>query len=498
MSASLEKLLRDARIDLILARIEKDPTVIKEVIDYLNSDIRSIRFNSIYVLGELGEKCGEEAVNSLIKCCGDEDWSICREVARSLGRIGINAKEAVSELSKLLSNKEESIRKEAAIALGKIRNSTTESLNSLIEALDDKNEEVRTEIANALGKIGPEAYTAIPHLMKNLKDMSWAVRTASAQAVSQIGKGYTKAIPSLISALEDKDWRVRYRVVNTLAELGEESIPSLLDSLDHNNPIVRKEAIEALGEIKKSDPKILDKLHLLLNDTEETVRGKAADALRNIGKDSIPVLIKSYDENLKFPMNWILYWIISFLAVPYWLLFDQIFILILALFISLILTFRFMINHFKANYKRKILLISAIGGIGIDAKEAIPFMIEKLKNEKKFIGVEAARSLGNIGIGSEDAIKALEQALSDKSDIVRREAALSLGKMGIYAKSAVPSLINALNDKHPDVRWRSTEALGKIGLKTPDVISSLKNLIHDECDYVCESAILTLDSLTEE
>ncbi|KKL11277.1 hypothetical protein LCGC14_2547410, partial [marine sediment metagenome] len=47
MSAPVEKLLRDARIDLILSRIEKDSSVINEVIKHLSSEIRSIKFNSI-------------------------------------------------------------------------------------------------------------------------------------------------------------------------------------------------------------------------------------------------------------------------------------------------------------------------------------------------------------------------------------------------------------------------------------------------------------------
>ena len=70
--------------------------------------------------------------------------------------------------------------------------------------------------------------------------------------------------------------------------------------------------------------------------------------------------------------------------------------------------------------------------------------------------------------------------------------------MGNYAEDAIPSLINALKDKNPDVRWRITETLGKIGINTQKVISSLKDLVHDECDYVCESAINALDSLTED
>jgi hypothetical protein len=54
LSASLEQLLRDARIDLVLSRIEKDPSIINDVIKNLENEIRSIKFNSIHVLGELG------------------------------------------------------------------------------------------------------------------------------------------------------------------------------------------------------------------------------------------------------------------------------------------------------------------------------------------------------------------------------------------------------------------------------------------------------------
>ena len=88
MSASLEQLLRDARIDLVLGRIEKDPSVINQVIAQVDNEIRSVRFNSIYILGELGPKVGEQAILKITKYLNDDDWSIRREVARSLGKIG--------------------------------------------------------------------------------------------------------------------------------------------------------------------------------------------------------------------------------------------------------------------------------------------------------------------------------------------------------------------------------------------------------------------------
>ena len=539
MSAPLEKLLRDARIDLVLSRIEKDESVLNEVITHLNSDIRSIKFNSIHVLGEIGEKSAN-AVSQITSCLEDEDWSICREAARSLGKIGNVAKEAIPRLSKLLKDKEESIRKEAATALGKIGNPTIESITSLRDTLEDESEVVRTEAAISLGEIGPDAYEAIPKLMESLKDVSWTVRTASAQSISQIGKESTRAIPALISALEDSDWRVRYRVVNTLTDLGKDVVPSVLEVLTHSNAIVRKEAIDTLGELKIADPKIVENIANLLSDEAENVRGKAADALRSIGESAVPTLISGLEtietrlENLNRAAKigrYILYASIVPYILGLFFLFHPFFAYFILwqpilVFIGLITYLIGRYNESSTSTQMKNVIISALGGVSIKAKEAIPSLVNVLKmpeqeeeyihsfinnikrafkaflkdpfSMKASIRVEAARALGKIGINSEEAIQALEIALNDPKSKVRREAALSIGKLGEYANRAIPSLLNSLRDNNPDVRWRSAEALGKIGINTEEVLSNLNALIHDECDYVCESALTAIDDLTED
>jgi HEAT repeat protein len=350
--------------------------------------------------------------------------------------------------------------------LGKIKNPTPESISSLINALSDKDEDVRTEVAKTLGELGLDAYEAIPHLMNSLKDLSWTVRTASAQAISQIGKGSIKAIPNLLNALGDPDWRVRFRVANTLAEIGEPAIPHLMEILNSKKKILKKEAVETLGEMKISNQNDIDKISNLLFDRDESVRGKAADALRSIGKNAVTALINAYE---------------------------------------------------KSNSNMKKIILSALGGMESEAKEALPIIINTLKHPQQeieyipsfsnklkrafsssgSIRVEAARALGRIGIDSEDALYALETALNDPKSIVRREAALSIGKLGSISENAIPSLIKALKDENRDVRWRASEALGIIGVNTEEVTLNLKNLVHDKCDYVCESAILALDSLVK-
>ncbi|MHA2372287.1 MAG: HEAT repeat domain-containing protein [Candidatus Thorarchaeota archaeon] len=85
MSAPLKDLLRDAKVEIVVARAEKDPSVIKELIESLNSDIRSVRFNASLALGELGENAAE-AVSHLVDCLDDDDWSICREASYKIIR----------------------------------------------------------------------------------------------------------------------------------------------------------------------------------------------------------------------------------------------------------------------------------------------------------------------------------------------------------------------------------------------------------------------------
>jgi HEAT repeat protein len=148
-------------------------------------------------------------------------------------------------------------------------------------------------------------------------------------------------------------------------QIGEPAIQALLQVINHENPIVREGAVEALGELKVTDPKIIQTVASLLTDKVEKVRGKAADALRNIGKDAIPAMINSYAS---------------------------------------------------VNTKMKILILSAIGGIGQDAEAALPHVIANLKEGGTKVRTEAARSLGKIGLIEESVILALQEAFVDSED----------------------------------------------------------------------------------
>lgn len=108
--------------------------------------------------------------------------------------------------------------------------------------------------------------------------------------------------------------------------------------------------------------------------------------------------------------------------------------------------------------------IKALNGIGPEAKEAVPALVQALKDENSDIRARrsAVYALGKIGPGAKEAVPALVQALEDKDSIIREAAAHVLGKIGPEAKEAVPTLIQALNDKEWHVRGAVADALKEI------------------------------------
>ena len=67
-----------------------------------------------------------------------------------------------------------------------------------------------------------------------------------------------------------------------------------------------------------------------------------------------------------------------------------------------------------------------------------------------------------IGSGAKDAVPALMQALKDQDEWVRGNAARALGWIGSGAKDAVPALIQALQDQDAQVRFAAAYALGQV------------------------------------
>jgi HEAT repeat protein len=113
----------------------------------------------------------------------------------------------------------------------------------------------------------------------------------------------------------------------------------------------------------------------------------------------------------------------------------------------------------------------ALGYMGPQAQAAVPALVKSMRDEDARVRVNAALALGKIGVGSAEAVNALTSALTDPDYAIRCNAIFSLGHLGKAAEAAVPALTKLLNDPDPfldsSVRGGATNALRSITGKVP-------------------------------
>jgi hypothetical protein len=97
------------------------------------------------------------------------------------------------------------------------------------------------------------------------------------------------------------------------------------------------------------------------------------------------------------------------------------------------------------------------------APDAIPILIELLKDADSFIRLDAAYALGFIGPQARDAVPYLISLLKDQEATVRNNAAYALGLIGSDADHVVPELVKLIRDRDARVRFNAAEAIGRFG-----------------------------------
>jgi HEAT repeat protein len=85
----------------------------------------------------------------------------------------------------------------------------------------------------------------------------------------------------------------------------------------------------------------------------------------------------------------------------------------------------------------------------------------------------AAEALGDIGPEAKEAVPPLIEVLKDKEPRVRRDAARSLGQIGPAAKVAAPQLAALLKDEDANVREAAARALRQLAVE-PEAKNGLK------------------------
>ena len=183
------------------------------------------------------------------------------------------------------------------------------------------------------------------------------------------------------------------------------------------------------------------------------------------------------------------------------------------------------LNDTKSNDNLRINSIITLENIALDAKEAVPILIETTEDDNFLIRKASVFALGSIDPTNERVISALINALHDRNESVSTYALLSLQNCGSkavpalvrllkhtdfnikvkasialhnnlqYQDQVVPTLIKALSYNNNELRSLSGVALAEIG---PSIVPELSKALNQDNDIIPLGVILTLSFMYKE
>lgn len=268
------------------------------LVEALNDPERDVRCRAAYALGRLG-RAALPAVPALAQALKDPEKRVRLRAAYALGRLREPTPRAVPALIEALTDPHERVRRNAAAALVRIGET---AVPALIEALKHPEEWVRWQAAGLLGNLGEAAAPAVPALIKILRDRKEKeeVRAKAAEALGLIGEAAAPAVRALIEAMRYRDKTVSF-AADALRLIGKAAVPALLEVSRDSDCFLRANAAWAFGWIGKAAALGVPALLEGLKDPVPTVRGWAADALRDIGT---PEALAAVDEYEKRKRRW--------------------------------------------------------------------------------------------------------------------------------------------------------------------------------------------------
>ncbi len=201
-----------------------DKRAVPVIIDVIDEDRMTMRYNAARALGRIGDK---KAAPALIKSLGDEEWEVRFYATEALGKI--DDKSAAKPLANLiLVDPSDKVRLAAIESLDKLEGTT--EYRSVLEAFADSNQEIRSyAVELAASWDVKEAVPAIVDMLKN--DRSNTVRASCAHALGIYGN--YAAVPALIEALGDDYKDVRIYAQESLKRLSGQNYGSDKEAWGH-------------------------------------------------------------------------------------------------------------------------------------------------------------------------------------------------------------------------------------------------------------------------
>jgi HEAT repeat protein len=197
-----------------------------------------------------------------------EKWTLIR----IFGKIG---EPAVMPLIDSLDSRDKEVTKLTIRIFGDIKDSR--SVKPLVAMLDRDDYNIRNDACESLGKIADT--TAFADVSLRMGDSVEVVRKSAAVAMGRMKD--QRSIPYLVRGMSDRHFGVRMASGNSLVEIGEPSVKSLLSLLDHAEEPTMNLAIECLGRLKSREAVLPLSGKLKVEDW--STRAFAVEALCEIG-----------------------------------------------------------------------------------------------------------------------------------------------------------------------------------------------------------------------
>lgn len=187
-----------------------------------------------------------------------------------------------------------------------------EMLLARLESQMKSDESLEQNVATwVLGCAGEGAERCVPYLVTALKSTNQVQRFIALQSLSHLGARAAAALPDLILALDDKALAPgAIRALGMMGSNAAPAIPKLVQQLETTNKTLQVTAAQSLYQIDPGQSRALEIWLGALRDPDVQVRGQAIDACGNIQSPSqlfIPGLLENVaDTNLWIQAVWTL------------------------------------------------------------------------------------------------------------------------------------------------------------------------------------------------
>src|SRR5438067_4554354 len=428
----------------------RDAAALPHLIRVLRRDDLWLKFHAIEALGEIGDRAALPQILPLYA-----EKSLRKPVLEAIGKIADVG--TVSCLLRIISE-DEKLNLTALRALVRIAEANKprivmqaerqlvqrkfreafpgDKVPPLVEHLHTTTKrDVKLFILKFLGWSGDAR--ALPVLMSYREQPGTA--EGGAEALIDFGRGAVPAIlETLRNADEDEVVALLLRTLNAIG--GTEAIPNILPFLDHENPMIRRLAIETLGEI--TDPRSIDYLLAKLDDSDIASQQAAVN--------SISALVAAFPE-IKADVLAKIRKLLQAPSIPVKLNALSVFV-----------------NVQGEGYHDELLLASkdsdpiirqkAISLMGKFGEERFAGQLV-LSLADEATGVRLAAINAIVRLRPEKGVEPLISSLEDGDVWIRTAAAQAMGE---YRDAGVlPPLISPLEPDLPPVRIAAIEALGK-------------------------------------